>query len=246
MRCPNCKQILSDNINLKMNFCPLCGKRLYDADKEYLLYISSVGQRDSKASKLHVFIDASQLYEINPGDGLLIRVTGGFHAIKFKREIRSKSIQLLVDSDYDIKAYFNSLTGLIETTINDIDGTEDGHTALNTREEELSKPVMVSDVGERGFDVFLGNDRPIFELKASSGFREGTLRLYPERAEFSSNKDLQKDITDYTQVVSVAPKMGSLDIQCEGNVHKIYSIPKDSYNEVMAFLNNRINDLKEN
>lgn len=30
-----------------------------------------------------------------------------------------------------------------------------------------------------------------------------------------------------------------IDILCDGNIHKIYSIPKDIYNEVMSFLNNR-------
>ena len=73
-----------------------------------------------------------------------------------------------------------------------------------------------------------------------SGKKEGILRLYAERVEFSSKKDFKKEVVQYRDVVEVRKRMGSIDLICAGNVHKVYSIPKDIYNEVMAFLTNRI------
>ena len=56
--------------------------------------------------------------------------------------------------------------------------------------------------------------------------------------------DMAKEVVDYKNVISVKKKMGTIDILCDGNVHKIYSIPKDIYNEVMSFLSNRIEDVR--
>ena len=36
MNCPNCKRVLPDNISLRINFCPLCGKKLFEDGKDYL------------------------------------------------------------------------------------------------------------------------------------------------------------------------------------------------------------------
>ncbi len=243
MRCPNCKQVLSDNIDFKLNFCPLCGKRLYDSSKNYLLYIHSIGQSDTDTGHLLVFVDEKLMYEVRPDNGLLLRLSSGFHTIKFRHKIRDKKIQILMDSDFDIKVYYNSITSLIETTVTEVEGTEDGSSAKRISDSELSVPVMISENGEKGFDVALGDDEPDYTLKATSGLCEGVLKIFTERLEFMPNGGMKKDTVNFKNVISVSRKMGSLDLQCDGNVHKIYSIPKESYNEVLAFLTNRIGEV---
>ena len=103
----------------------------------------------------------------------------------------------------------------------------------------MTKPVMVSEDGQRGIDIMLGEDEPEYEINVTSGLKEGILRIYSERLEFTEQGDFKKDIVQYKDVVAVRKKLGSIDVQCAGNVHKVYSIPKDIYNEVMAFLTNR-------
>ncbi|SFQ14281.1 hypothetical protein SAMN04487928_12058 [Butyrivibrio proteoclasticus] len=53
------------------------------------------------------------------------------------------------------------------------------------------------------------------------------------------------DVTDFIKIIAVRRKMGAIDIQCEGNVHKVYSIPKDAYNEIMVYLTNRIQEIRD-
>ena len=108
----------------------------------------------------------------------------------------------------------------------------------------MAVPVMESEDGTRSFDVILGEDDPDYEIKVTSGLREGTLRLYSERCEFSIEGNFKNEITSYKDVAEVKKKMGSIDIVCDGNVHKVYSIPKDTYNEVLAYLTNRISAVK--
>ena len=113
--------------------------------------------------------------------------------MKFRQKIRSKTISLPVNSDYVIRPYFNSLSGLIETNV---------------------QQVKISDAEHGG--------------KGRAGIMI-----------------TKKEVLQYKEIVSVRRKMGSLDIECAGNVHKVYSIPKDIYNEVMAFLTNRISEVQE-
>lgn len=244
MRCPNCKQTLADNINTKVNFCPFCGKRLYDTSKHYLMHIYSMGAVDMALGNMLVFIDERLMYEVKAGEGLLIVLEAGFHTIKFRVGVRNKSIQILLDADFEIKAHFNTATSLIETLVNEMEGTEDGHNAESISKEEISQPVMISETGEKGFETVLGDDMPEYEFKASSGLLEGELKLYSERLEFTPAGGMKKETLDYKNIVAVNRKMGTIDVQCAGNVHKVYSIPKDIYNEVIVFLTKKIEEVK--
>ena len=164
--------------------------------------------------------------------------------LKFRQKIRSKNISLLVNSGYSIKATYNTISGLIETNIIKFE-EEDEDSERRINEADLTAPSMVSEAGARGFDSLLGVDEPEYKVKATEGLKEGMLSIYTERLEFKGKTDLAKEVVDFRNVISVKKKMGTIDILCDGNVHKIYSIPKDIYNEVMSFLNNRIEELRE-
>lgn len=237
MNCPNCSHILPDNISNKINFCPFCGGKLFEDGKDFMLEISCTGQRNLDGGVIMLFLDDSTLYEIQPGDNIYIKVRAGFHTMKFRHKIRNKTIHVLVTNNYSIRAYYNSLSGLIETVISEVDDKQYARTFSTAR---IAKPTMVTTEGERGLDILLGEDDPEYEINATSGFKEGILRIYAERCEFSSEKDFNKEVVQYKDVIAIKKKMGSLDIQCAGNVHKVYSIPKDIYNEVLAFLTNRV------
>ena len=191
-----------------------------------------------------VFVDEKQLYEVKAGETICFAVKAGFHALKFRQKIRSKNITLLVNSGYAIKATYNTVSGLIETSVVKFDDDDEEASERRVREADLTVPVMVSETGARGFDSVLGVDDPEFEVKATEGLKEGVLSIYSERFEFMGKSDMAKEVVDYKNVISVKKKMGTIDILCDGNVHKIYSIPKDIYNEVMSFLSNRIEDVR--
>jgi len=236
MICPYCKRQLPDNINPKIKFCPLCGKKLFEDGNDYIIQITCVGHRTGDGNVMMVFLDEKQLYEVKTGETIRFAVKAGFHMLKFRQKIRSKNITLLVNSGYQIKTTYNTVSGLIETNIKKNEDEDDDKII----EADLTMPVMISDMGARGFDSLLGVDEPEFVVKATEGLKEGVLSIYSERLEFKGNIDITKDVVDYKNIVSVKKKMGTIDILCDGNVHKIYSIPKDIYNEVMSFLNNRI------
>lgn len=244
MNCPKCGKQLPENMNIRMNFCPACGDKLFVAGRKYLIEIQCVGQRESENSAMMVFLDDRHLYEALPGETICFAVEAGFHTLKFRQKIRSKTINLLVTSSYVLKAYYNTLSGLIETSVGIVDDSEKGIDPKELAKKELTSPVMISEDGQRTFDIMLGDDDPEYEIKVTSGLKEGILRLYSERCEFSPSSSYAKEVTHYKNVLAVRKKMGSLDIQCEGNVHKVYSIPKDIYNEVMAFLTNRISEVQ--
>ncbi len=240
MNCPNCKKVLPDNVNTKINFCPYCGGKLYEDGKDFLIEVICTGQRNLSGGTMMLFVDDTSFYEVEPGNTIYFPVRAGFHTLKFKHKIRNKSIQLLVGANYSIKVYFNSLSGLIETNVTEVDEKQYDTVFGNVK---ITQPVMVTNEGQKGFDIMLGEDEPEYELSVTTGLKEGILRLYAERCEFSSEKDFKKEIVQYKDVVEVKRKMGSVDLVCVGNVHKVYSIPKDIYNEVMAFLTNRIDEI---
>ena len=244
MICPKCGKSLPGKMWMSFRFCPFCGERLFDEGRKYLLEIQCVGQREGDNAMI-VFLDDRQMYEAKAGDSIYIAVDGGFHSIKFRQKIRSRIITLLVNCNFVLKAYFNSLSGLIETNVNKVEGSSGGITPKSLGDKKITSPVMVTEEGEKAFDILLGDDYPEFEFKATSGFKEGILRIYSERCEFSTEGQFKKEVIQYKNVVAVKRKMGSLDIECAGNVHKVYSIPKDIYNEVMAFLTNRISEVQE-
>ena len=245
MICPKCKKALPSNMNMNIRFCPLCGEELFARGKNYVIEVQCVGQRESEDAILMLFVDDRQMNEVKAGDSIFIALEAGFHSLKFRQKIRSKTISLPVNSDYVIRSYFNSLSGLIETNVQKVqvaggDNNTKGHAGI-----KITKPVMVSVDGKKTFDVMLGDDDPEYEFAATSGFKEGVLRLFSERCEFSPDDKFKKEVLQYKEIVSVKRKMGALDIECAGNVHKVYSIPKDIYNEVMAFLTNRISEVQE-
>ena len=244
MNCPKCGKMLPENINVRMNFCPACGDKLFVVGRKYLIEIQCTGQRGSETPAMMVFLDDRHLYEVLPGETICFAVEAGFHSIKFRQKIRSKTINLLVINSYVMKIYYNSLSGLIETRVSIVDDSGDGIDPEELAKKELTEPVMISEDGQKSFDIMLGDDDPEYEFKATSGFLEGTLRLYSERCEFLPSKSYSKDVTHYKNVLGVKKKLGNMDIQCAGNVHKVYSIPKDIYNEVMAFLTNRISEVQ--
>lgn len=241
MNCPNCKKALPDDMLSKLNFCPLCGGKLYEAGKEYLIQVTCTGQRSFDGSTMLLFVDDTELYDLKPGEDIYFSARAGFHTLKFRHKIRDKVIQILLSANYSIKAYYNSLSGLIETSVSEVD---ENNYALVFGGAEMTEPSMVSTDGQKGFDILLGEDDPEYELRVTSGLKEGILRLYSERGEFSSQKDFKKEVFFYKDIVDVKKKMGSIDLVFTGNVHKIYSIPKDTYNEILAFLTNRIEDAR--
>ncbi len=244
MNCPGCGKILPEGIGPDMRFCPFCGEKLYEDGVYYIVEIQCGGRHDGNDNVMMIFVDDRQLYEVRPGETISIGVTSGFHALKFRQKVRSRTINLLFLSDYFIRAYYNSLSGLIETNINTIEDTEVGLSKREMDEKMLTQPVMVSEDGKKTFDIMLGDDDPEYELNVTSGLREGVLRIFSERCEFSPKNQMKKEILHYKNVLAVKKKMGAIDLQCDGNVHIVYSIPKDIYNEVMAFLNNRISEVR--
>ena len=243
MKCPKCGEQLPANMNAKIKFCPICGEPLFQIGKHYLVEVNCTGQRDDAGTPMMVFVDDRLLYEVRPGEKITFSVLAGFHTLKFRHKIRNKVITLLVTANYVIRAYFNTLSGLIETNVSKVDDSEEGLDALTVAGMNLSQPVMISEDGKRSFDVLLGEDDPEYEIKVTSGLLEGILKIFTERCEFLPSGNMKKDVTHYREVQSVRKKMGALDLLCEGNVHKVYSIPKDIYNEVLAYLNNRIEDV---
>ncbi|MCR5671583.1 MAG: hypothetical protein K6G10_11315 [Butyrivibrio sp.] len=211
-----------------------------ETGRQYRILVQCSGQRSSDGVKMMVFLDDRFMYEVDPGENICFLVTEGFHALKFRRGIRSKDISLVVNSGYIIKSYFNTLSGLIETNVAAVDETMPSPELNDLNMARLTEPVMISENGARGFEVLLGDDSPEYEIKCTSGLESGILRLYSQRIEFCSNSRLKNDVTRYADIVDVNKKMGSVDIVCGGNVHKVYSIPKDIYNEFIAFLTNRI------
>ncbi len=244
MICPKCGRQLPDNISRMISFCPLCGDKLFEAGRKYLVEIQCAGQRNGDFTNMMVFVDERNMYEVAPGDSICFALDAGFHTIKFRYKIRSKTITILAASSYAIRTYYNTLSGLIETTVSMVEDSEEGISPQELDKRALTSPVMVSEDGQKTFDILLGDDDPEYEIKVTSGLKEGILRLFSERLEFSPVNDLKKEIVNYKNIVSVRKKMGSIDVQCDGNVHKVYSIPKDIYNEVMAFLTNRISEVQ--
>ncbi len=240
MNCPHCKSVIPDNVNTKVNFCSFCGGRLYDDGMNYLVEVVCTGQRNLSGGTMMLFLDERVCYEIEPGNKIVFSAKAGFHTLKFRHKIRNKTIHVLLSSDFSIKVYYNSLSGLIETAVSEVD--EDSRDQIFSN-ATITPPMMVSNEGQKGFDIMLGDDDPEYEINVTSGLKEGILRLYAERSEFSSKQDFKKEVIQYRDVLEIKKKMGSIDMICEGNVHKVYSIPKDIYNEVIAFLTNRITEI---
>ena len=237
MNCPNCNHILPDNISHKINFCPFCGGKLFEDGKEFLLEITCTGQRNLEGGTIMIFVDETTLYEVQPGEKIYLSLRAGFHTMKFMHKIRSKVIQVLVTNNFTIRAYYNTLSGLIETIISEVDEKQYSQIFGNV---VIQKPKMVTSEGQRGLDVLLGEEDPEFEVPTTSGFKHGTLRLFSDRYEFNAETDFNKEVVQYKDVVAIKRTMGSLEVQCIGNVRKVYSIPKESYNEVLAYLTNKI------
>ncbi len=246
MNCPSCGKQLPDKPNIVMNYCPMCGDKLYDPGIKYLMEIQFAGQRDAESTVMMIYVDERQFFKVIPGENICFALEAGFHTIKFRYKIRTKVISFLVTSSYVIKTYYNSLSGLIETNINIVEDSSGGIDAETLAEKELTQPVLESENGERAFDIMLGQDEPEYEMKVTSGLKEGMLRLYYERIEFTAWSDRKVDVVPYRQIVAVRKKMGAIDVECAGNVHKVYSIPKDIYNEILAFLTNKVSEAREN
>ncbi len=236
MNCPKCKGIIPDNGPEQLNYCPFCGVKLFDTDNEYLIEVTNIGHRNLDRAMI-LLVDEIAIYELRPEESIYFSIKGGYHVLKFRYDIRSKPIQIMVSSNYTIRVNYNSLSSLIETAVSAIDNESFKDMIKNSR-----RAVPVLDAGKLGSReaALLGEDGPEVEMRVSTGLKEGLLRIYADRMEFSADNELKRDITNYTDVLSVSKKLGSIDIRCDGNVHKIYSIPKDIYNDVMAFLNNRI------
>ena len=238
MHCPKCNGVLPEKISKKLNFCPICGARLF-GENDYMVEVSFAGQRNFDVEKMRLFLDESIYYEVSPGEKIVFVAKAGFHSLQFRYKIRSKTINILLSSDFSIKTHYNTLSSLIETTVGEVD--QENYDEV-FGDVELSVPVVIE---KEGLDAAIGQDVPEYSFNVTSGLKEGILRLYPERLEFESAIDFKKEILQYKDAISVRKKMGSIDITCDGNVHKIYSIPKDIYNEVLAFLNNRIEEFSE-
>ncbi|MBE5826578.1 MAG: hypothetical protein E7307_08070 [Butyrivibrio sp.] len=207
--------------------------------KRYLIQIQTNFTREP-GEKMMVFVDDRELYEAKPMETISIVLEEGFHMIRFRYKIRDKLMPLLVSSGYTIAANYNSLSGLIEVNIRKTPDSENGIDDNELKFMDMTEPSVVSKEGRKGLDIAIEDDDPVYVFSGTSGLKEGVLRIYEKRLEFATTKDLKIETVRYSNVIAVKPKMGSIDLQCEGNVHKVYSIPKENYNEVMAFLNNRI------
>ncbi|WP_026516627.1 zinc ribbon domain-containing protein [Butyrivibrio sp. MC2021] len=235
MKCPKCGGLIKE----KMNFCPFCGKKVFEQGLEYLVKITCLGQRDEERSAMKIFVDDDKLYEVKPGETICFAAKSGYHTFKFRHKIRNKTIQIQLLSNYIIKTYYNTLTGLIETNVTGIDDMEDPEAKAEFDDITLTDPVLTSE--NRKWEITsIDNDGPDYEIKASSGFKEGTLSLFAERCEFRSDNDMKIDVTEYKNVIKITKKLGSVAFECGGKIHKVYSIPKDTYNEVLAYLTNHI------
>ena len=82
MNCPKCNHILPDNISNKINFCPFCGGKLFEDDKDFMIEITCTGQRNLAGGVIMLFLDDTTLYEIQPGENIYITVRAGFHTMK--------------------------------------------------------------------------------------------------------------------------------------------------------------------
>ena len=244
MNCPKCGKRLPNDLNMKITFCPICGERLFEAGKKYLIEVQCAGTRSADGATTKMFVDDRQLYELIPGENICVLVDAGFHTFKFRHNIRNKSIELLVNSGYVVKTYYNILSGLIETNVSKVKNSVEGVNLKEINEMHLAVPVMETDGDQKAFDIMLGEDDPDYEMKVTTGFLEGTLKIFSERIEFLTEGSYKKEVIYYKDVLEVKKKMGSIDVVCEGNVHKVYSIPKDTYNEVLAYLTNRISAVR--
>lgn len=239
MKCPKCGARLKSN----MNFCPFCGGKMFEQGTEYLIKISCQGPRDDEKTVMKVFLDDEKLYEVKPGESICFSAKAGYHVIKFRHKIRSKTIQLQLQSNFLIKTYYNTITGLIETNVNGIEDMADPDNKKTFAGEPLSEPVLTK-ANKKWEITSIDKDGPDYEIKASSGFKEGTLYLFAERCEFKCESDFKVDVTEYKNVLKVTRKLGSVAFECAGKIHKVYSIPKESYNEIMAYLTNHVEAIK--
>lgn len=240
MNCPKCKGKIPDRGSEQLNYCPFCGAKLFDAEKEYMIEVTNIGHRNLERAMI-LFVDDRAFYELKPEESIFFPITGGYHTFKFRYDIRTKPIQIMVSSNFTIRVNYNSLSSLIETAVSAVD--KDSFMEL-TKNSKRAVPVAHSAKSGGRDTALLSEDGPEFEMRVSTGLKEGLLRIYADRMEFSADNELKKEITNFTEVVSVSKKLGSIDIRCDGNVHKIYSIPKDIYNEVIAYLNNKISKIK--
>ncbi len=241
MRCSNCGEMISD----RANFCPICGKKATPDAGEYLVKIACQGQRDDENNVMRVFLDDNKLYEVKPGESICFSAGAGFHNLKFRYKIRSKPIQIFLSSNYLIKVYYNPLTGLIETAVTSVSDMDDSEAEDEFKDTFINEPVVSSD--EKNWAVSdIDKDRPEYEVLATSGFKEGVLSIFGERCEFKCKSTPKAEIIYYKNVRAIKRRMGTITLECEGKIHKVYSIPKDSYNEIMVYLTNHIEALKPN
>ena len=242
MICPNCGNSLPEKLNMQVQYCPMCGGRFYDTGKKYLIEIQFLSFSDSDSQKMFVLLDEEKLYEVKCGDTICFAVSPGKHSINFRYLIRNKSITILVTCGYAIGVSYNTGSGLIETNISKVENSAEGITEEELKDKKLTDPVMITGADFKDIETMLGEEEPDYVLEATTGFKEGRLCLYSEKMEFTPVKDFKKESLSYNDIVAVKKKMGAIDVECVGNVHKVYSIPKEIYNEVLAYLNNRIAD----
>ena len=242
MKCPSCGKALPEKMNIQMHYCPMCGASLFEDGKRYLIEIQFSVVHSADFGGMLVFLDEKELYEVPVSKSICFSVEAGFHTLKFRYGIRDKVINLEVTSGYVIGMYYNQMSGLLETNILKADDSSEGLSADELEGMKLTDPIMVSGDKKAYFEAALGEDRPEYETRATSGLKEGTLRLFSDRVEFEGKNEFKKDSYIYTDIVAVKKKMGSIDVECEGNVHKVYSIPKDIYNEVLVYLTNKANE----
>ena len=162
MNCPKCGKSLPDTANMTITFCPSCGERLFDVGKKYLVEIQCAGQRSAGGTTMKVVVDDKRLYEIIPGESICILLDAGFHTMYFKYRIREKTIEFLVNSSYVVKAFYNTLSSLIETSIMMVEDSEGGVDLSEIAGRQLTAPIMESVNGIKGFEVVLGAcQRPV-------------------------------------------------------------------------------------
>ena len=239
MKCPSCGKALPEKMNIQMHYCPICGACLFEEGKMYLIEIQFSVVHSADFGGMLVFLDEKELYEVPVNKSICFSVEAGIHTLKFRYGIRDKVINLEVTSGYVIGMYYNQISGLLETNILKANGSSEGLSAEELESMKLTDPILVSGDKKAYFEAALGEDRPEYDTKAASGLKEGRLRLYSDRVEFEAEKEIKKDSYNYNDIVAVKKKMGSIDVECVGNVHKVYSIPKDSYNEVLVYLTNK-------
>ena len=248
MICPKCRKKSGD----KFKFCPYCGEPLENLDCVRLTIVRK-GQRFDNNPPMTIFIDDDSVYHLKSGEKIVIKnMQSGWHSIKFAFKVREKTIDLNITQNQMIEVEYNSLSGLIETiltprhnyTVKDGKVTEVENAASAATEIDLDVAASRADAAVIA-EMRANNNKPVFEIKTTTGFLSGELVIYADRAEFVTENKNKSMVLPYLEVRSVEKKMGNIDIVGKDDSHNIFVIPREKFSDVFIYLNEHIKALSQ-